>query len=124
MAKTDLTSVDEYIATQPDHVRPILQLVGDTIRAAVPGAEESITYQIPTYKLHGARVIYFAGWKEHFSLYPATAHVLETFGKELTPYEIEKATIRFPLTEPVPVELIAGIAKLRAENVLQEANET
>lgn len=121
MANTGLTSVDEYIATQPEDVQPILQLVRDTIRTAVPEAEESISYQIPAYKLRGARVVYFAGWKKHFSLYPAPDHVLETFKDELAPYEVAKGTIRFPLSEPVPVDLIAGIAKLRAKDALAEA---
>ena len=72
MAKTDFKSVDEYIATHPEDVQAILQRVRSTIRKAVPGAEEVISYQIPTYKLHGGYVVYFAGWKQHYSLYPAT----------------------------------------------------
>jgi len=115
MAKTDFRSVDEYIATHPEAVRAILQRVRSTIRKAVPGAEEAISYQIPTYKLHGGHVVYFAGWKQHYSLYPATDHLVAAFKDDLAPYEVGKGTIRFPLSEPVPVRLIARIAKFLAK---------
>src|SRR5687767_4070473 len=99
MAKTDFKSVDEYIATHPEVVQAILQRVRTTIRKAVPGAEEVISYQIPAYKLHGGAVIYFAGWKRHFSLYPATGPLVEAFRDDLAPYEVnDKGTIRFPLS--------------------------
>jgi uncharacterized protein YdhG (YjbR/CyaY superfamily) len=65
MPKTKFNSVDEYIATFPEDVQAILQRVRRTIRKAVPTADETISYDIPTYKVRGARVIYFAGWKEH-----------------------------------------------------------
>ena len=117
MAKSDFKSVDEYIASQPELVRGVLERVRSTIRKAVPGAEETISYQIPTYKLNGRAVIYFAGWKQHYSLYPSTSHVVAAFKDDLAPYEVNKGTIRFPLSEPVPVKLIAGIAKVRAKEV-------
>jgi uncharacterized protein YdhG (YjbR/CyaY superfamily) len=118
MATTDFGSVDEYIASQPRAVQGLLRKVRSTIRKAVPGAEEVISYQIPTYKLHGRAVVYFAGWKEHYSLYPATARLVAAFKRDLRPYEVnDKGTIRFPLTAPVPVKLIAGIAKFRAREV-------
>jgi uncharacterized protein YdhG (YjbR/CyaY superfamily) len=119
MAKTDFKSVDEYIASLPEDVQAILQRVRRTIRKAVPGAEESISYQIPTYKLHGERVLYFAGWKQHYSLYPATDRLVEAFKEDLAPYEVNKGTIRFPLFQPVPVKLIERIAKFRAEEVAE-----
>ena len=115
MAKTDYKSVDEYMAAQPEDVRAILQRVRSTIRKALPGAEEVISYQIPAYKLHGGAALYFAGWKKHFSLYPATDQMVEAFKDELAPYEVDKGTIRFPLSEPVPVKLIERIAKFRAK---------
>ncbi|MGH2663577.1 MAG: iron chaperone [Actinomycetota bacterium] len=115
MAKTDFKSVDEYIATHPEDVQAILQRVRSTIRKAGPGAEEVISYQIPTYKLHGDAVIYFAGWKKHFSLYPATDQLVEAFKDDLAPYEVSRGTIRFPLSQPVPVKLIEYIAKFRAK---------
>ena len=119
MAKTDFKSVDEYIASQPEAVRGILRRVRNTIRKAVPGAEEVISYKIPTYKLHSGPVLYFAGWKQHYSLYPATERVVAAFKDELAPYEVTKGTIRFPLSESVPAKLIERIAKFRAKEVAE-----
>jgi len=113
VAKTDFKSVDEYIALQPKATQAILKRVRIIIRKALPAAEEVISYQIPAYKLHAEPVIYFAGWKQHYSLYPATGGLVEAFKDELAPYAISKGTIRFPLSEPVPVKLIERIAKFR-----------
>jgi uncharacterized protein YdhG (YjbR/CyaY superfamily) len=121
MAKTDFKSVDEYIATHPEDVQAILQRVRSTIRKAVPGAEEVISYQIPTFKLHGAYVVYFAGWKQHYSLYPATDHLVAAFKDDLVPYKVDKGTIRFPLSQPVPVQLIERIAKFLAKEASERA---
>lgn len=119
MAKTDFKSVDEYIASQPEASQGILGRVRSTIREAVPGAEEVISYKIPTYKLHAEPVLYFAGWKQHYSLYPATGRVIAAFKDELASYEVNKGTIRFPLFQPVPVKLIGRIAKFRAKEVAE-----
>ena len=115
MPKTDFKSVDEYIATHPPDVQAILQRVRSTIHKAVPKAEEAISYQIPTFKLHGSYVVYFAGWKKHYSLYPASRQLVAAFKDDLAPYEVNKGTIRFPLSQAVPVKLIAGIAKFLAK---------
>ncbi len=117
MAKTDFKSVGEYIAAQPEDVQPILKRVRGTLRKALPDAGESISYQMPTYKLPGGAVIYFAGWKQHYSLYPASDRLVEAFQDELAPYEVNKGTIRFPIADPVPVKLIQRIAKFRAKEV-------
>jgi uncharacterized protein YdhG (YjbR/CyaY superfamily) len=119
MAKTDFTSVTEYISSQPVAVQRVLRRVRRTLRKALPRAEEVISYQIPTYKLHGRAVIYFAGWKQHYSLYPSTSRVVAAFKDDLAPYKMSKGTIRFPLSEPVPVKLIDGIAKVRAKEVTE-----
>jgi len=117
MAKTGFKSVDEYIASQPEAVQGALKLVRSTIRKAVPGAEEVISYKMPTYKLHGGAVLYFAGWRQHYSLYGATGRVVAAFKDDLARYEVNKGTIRFPLSEPVPVKLIERIAKFRAKEL-------
>jgi uncharacterized protein YdhG (YjbR/CyaY superfamily) len=114
MAKTNFTSVTEYIASRPEAVQRALKRVRSIIRKTMPEAEEVISYQIPAYKLHGRAVIYFAGWTEHYSLYPSTERLVVAFKAELAPYEVAKGTIRFPLSEPVPVKLIERIAKFRA----------
>jgi uncharacterized protein YdhG (YjbR/CyaY superfamily) len=121
VAKTDFKSVNEYIAAHPKDVRAILERARSTIRKALPGAEEVISYQIPTYKLHGGYVVYFAGWKQHYSLYPATDHLVAAFKDDLAPYEVNKGTIRFPLSQPVPVRLIGRIAKFLAKEAAERA---
>ena len=115
MARAASKSVDEYIARHPEEVQAILRRVRSIIRKAVPGAEEVISYQIPTYKLHGSYVVYFAGWKQHYSLYPASDRLVAAFRDGLAPYQVSKGTIRFPLTRPVPVKLIEGIMKFLAK---------
>ena len=122
MAKTDFKTVDEYIDTFPPDVRRTLTTVRQTIRKAVPDAEEVISYQLPAYKLGGNFVVYFGGFKEHFSLScPPPFTVFEAFGKELAPYGVSKSAIRFPLAEPVPTRLIADIARFRANEALARA---
>src|SRR5688572_6961245 len=105
MAKTDFKSVDDYVATFPESVQEVLRMVRNAIREGVPEAEEVISYQIPAYKLQGHPVIYFGGWKQHYSLYPVTERLLEAFKDDLAPYTVSKGTIRFPLSRPVPVDL-------------------
>jgi uncharacterized protein YdhG (YjbR/CyaY superfamily) len=117
MAKTAFKSVDDYIESQPQTVRGVLEIVRSTIRKAVPHAEEAISYGMPTYKLHDRPVLNFAGWKRHYSLYFATDGFMAAFQDELTQYDVQKGTISFPLSEPVPVKLIGRIAKFRAKEV-------
>jgi uncharacterized protein YdhG (YjbR/CyaY superfamily) len=119
MAKADFKSVDEYIASQPETVKGVLERVRSAIRKAVPEAEEAISYKMPMYKLPAGPVLYFAGWKQHFSLYPATASLVAAFKNDIAPYVVHKGTIRFPLAQPVPVKLIARIAKFRAKEVAE-----
>ena len=117
MAKTSFKSVSDYIASKPKDARVALERVRKAIRTAVPKAEEGLSYQMPTYTLNGVPVLYFAGWKAHYSLYPASDALIAAFERELAPYERSKGTIRFPLSEPVPVTLIARIARFRAKQL-------
>ena len=97
-----------------------LERVRSTIRKAVPTAEEVISYKIPCYKMPGGPVLFFAGWKQHYSLYPANARLIAAFKDELTPYDFNsKGTIRFPFSGPVPVKLIERIAKFRAKEIAE-----
>jgi uncharacterized protein YdhG (YjbR/CyaY superfamily) len=115
-------TVDEYIARFPPGVRPLLDRVRGAIREAIPEADELISYGLAGYKLHGRPVIYFGGWKAHYSIYPSTAPLVAAFKKELAPYEVnDKGTIRFPLSSPVPVALIGRLAKFRAKEVSEPA---
>ncbi len=119
MGKAHFTNVDEYIAAQPKTSQVALKLVRRTLRKALPRAEEVISYKIPAYRLNGEIVLYFAGWRQHYSLYPAGDRMVAAFKDEFASYKVSKGTIRFPLSEPVPVKLIDRIAKLRAEEAVQ-----
>lgn len=111
-------NVDAYVASFPRATRQVLERVRGTIRKALPRAEEAISYNIPAYRIGGRNVIYFAGWKEHYSIYPANDRMLSAFEKELAAYEVSgKGTVRFPLAEPIPVKLIERLAKFRAKEV-------
>ena len=107
-------SVDEYIAAQPEPVQPKLEQVRAAIRKAVPDAAESIGYGMPGYKLNGKPMLYFAGFKQHYSLFAASGSFFAQLQDELKGYEMRKGTVHFPLDKPVPVKLITRIAKLRA----------
>jgi uncharacterized protein YdhG (YjbR/CyaY superfamily) len=117
LAKTVFRSVNEYIASKPKDVRVVLERVRRAIRTAVPGAEETIAYQMPVYTLGGVPVLYFAGWKHHYSLYPASNALVAAFRDELARYQRTRGTIRFPLSEPVPEPLIKRIARFRARQL-------
>src|SRR5215472_8457570 len=114
-------SVDEYIAAQPEAVRLKRGKVRSAIRKAVPEAAESIGYRMPGYKLHGKPMLYFAAFKEHYSLFAASGTFFGELEAELKGYELRKGTIHFPLTKPVPVKLIRRIAKLRAAGIASTA---
>jgi len=107
-------SVDAYLAAQPEAAREVLRTVRQALRRALPDAEEIISYQIPAYRLPGGTALFFAGWKKHWSLYPAGKELVDAFRDELKPYKVnEKGTIQFPLDRPVPVDLIERIAAFR-----------
>jgi uncharacterized protein YdhG (YjbR/CyaY superfamily) len=120
-SRTTPADVAAYIAGFPRPVQAILKQVRGIVRKAVPGTEESISYQIPTYKLNGRPMIYFAAFKEHYSIYPSNTRLVAAFKDKLERYEKSKGTIRFPLSEPVPVRLIEAIVKFRAKEVEAEA---
>ena len=119
MAKTDFKSVDDYLASLPPATQQVLAQVRAAVREALPDAEEVISYQIPAYRIGKARVIYFAGWARHWSLYPLLG-VQDQLGDALAGYELSKGTIRFPLDQPVPVDLVKRIAKLRAQQAMRD----
>jgi uncharacterized protein YdhG (YjbR/CyaY superfamily) len=108
-------TVDEYIDAQRETAHAILQRVRAAILKALPGAEETISYNMPTYTLRGNFIIHFAAWKRHFSIYPASPKLIWSFKKELAAATLIKNTIRFPLDQPVPTALIERIAKFRVK---------
>ena len=102
-------TIDEYIARQPEEFRPYLNKVRDAIRAALPEAEERISWSMPTYwKKHN--LIHFACFKKHIGLYPGPEAV-EAFREQLREFKTDKGSIRLPYDKPLPIELITAIAK-------------
>ncbi|HET6892348.1 MAG TPA: DUF1801 domain-containing protein, partial [Pyrinomonadaceae bacterium] len=106
--------IDDYIASFPEDVQKILKKVRTTIRQTAPDAEETISYQIPTFKLKGTYLIYFAGFKNHISLYPAPRGA-EEFKEVLSAYEGGKGTVQFPLNQPIPYDLRKRIVKFKVK---------
>lgn len=119
-APTTPATIDEYIAGFPPAIQEILQQIRATIRAAAPDAQETISYQMPTFTLQG-NLVHFAAFKQHIGFYPTpsgTAH----FEAALAPYQSGKGSVRFPLDAPIPYDLIADIVRFRvAESVAQAA---
>ena len=113
------TTIDEYIAGFPPDVQKILRQVRTTIRQAAPGAEETISYRMPTFTLNGY-LVYFAGFKNHIGFYPIQTGI-EKFKKELARYEQGKGSVQFPLDQPMPYDLIRKIVKFRVKENLARA---
>jgi uncharacterized protein YdhG (YjbR/CyaY superfamily) len=118
--QTTPRNIDEYIAGFPNNVQEILEKIRMTIRKAARGAEETISYQIPTFTLKGKYLVYFAAYKKHIGLYPAPRGV-EKFKKELSAYEGGRGTVRFPFDKPIPFGLIGRIVKFRVKQNLERA---
>ncbi|PWT72507.1 MAG: hypothetical protein C5B59_15670 [Bacteroidetes bacterium] len=107
------STVTEYIAGQPDAIRPKLQQLRETIRKAAPDAEELISYQIPAFKYHGM-LIWYAAFTKHLGIYPTKGTVLK-FKEKAKPYVSGMATLRFDVDKPLPLKLITEIVKYRIE---------
>ena len=106
-------NIDEYIAGFPKNIQKTLQEMRMAIRKAAPTAEETIKYAIPTFTLNG-NLVSFAAFKNHIGFYPAPTGE-ESFKKELSAYDGEKSTVRFPLDKPLPLTLIARMVKFRVK---------
>jgi uncharacterized protein YdhG (YjbR/CyaY superfamily) len=109
-----MNAVDAYIAGFPAEVQERMQALRKTIRKVIPDAEESITYQIPTFKLNGKAVVYFAGFIKHIGFYPVPVGNPE-FGDELAAYASGKGTAKFPMNQPIPLNLVEKIVKFRVK---------
>lgn len=113
------TNIDEYIARYPEDIQKILEKMRATIREAAPEAEETISYQIPTFTLKG-NLVHFAAFKNHIGFYPAPSGIKQ-FKNELSPYVGGKGTVKFPLDKPIPYDLIAEIVRFRVRENLEKA---
>lgn len=112
-------TIDEYIETFPEETQLLLLEIRAAIKAVAPQAEETINYQIPTFKLHG-NLVHFAGFKNHIGFYPAPSGI-EAFKEQLSGYKGAKGSVQFPIEEPLPIGLIQEIVKFRVKENLEKA---
>lgn len=110
---TPAISVDTYISQFPPRTQRLLKQLRKTIRSAAPKAEECISYGIAGYKQNGI-LIYFAGFQNHVSVYPAPRND-PAFQKELLQYKGGKGTVQFPLEKDLPLDLVNRIVRFRLE---------
>ena len=116
--KIPFSNIEEYIALQPVERRATLEKLRQVIRKAAPGAEEVISYQMPAFRFHGM-LVFFAGAKNHYGLYPTRSGV-DNFRDKLKAYKILPGTIQFPYDKPVPVKLVTEIVKFRVKENLEK----
>ncbi len=117
--KITYESIDDYIIQAPLEIRKKLEAVRKVIHEAAPEAEEKISYQMPTFFLHG-NLVHFAAFKKHIGFYPAPSGI-EAFQEELAQYKGAKGSVQFPLDKPLPLDLISRIVKFRAAENREKA---
>lgn len=108
-----IETIEEYIQTFRPDIREILQNIRATIRDVAPEAEEAIRYGIPTFRLH-RNLVHFAAYRDHIGFYPGPS-AIDSFREELSPYDLSKGTIRFPIDKPVPLDLVRRIVQYRVK---------
>ena len=117
-SNTTPESIEEYISNFPPEVQEILKTLRKVIQESAPDATEKISYQMPTFDLHG-NLVHFAAFKNHIGFYPAPSGI-EAFKEELSQYKGAKGSVQFPIDKPLPYELISKIVKFRVtENIKQ-----
>jgi len=112
-SRKQFKTIDEYIAAFPKHVE-VLEKIRRAIRESASEAEEAIRYGIPTFKLNGRDLVYFAAWKKHVGFYPIPS-ATKAFKKELDSYKHGKGSIRFPFDRPIPYDLVKKIVRFRVK---------
>jgi len=115
--KKQFKTIDAYIQTLPKDVQTILQKVRKTIQKAAPDAVETISYQMPTFKLNGKGLVYFAAYEKHIGFYPIPSG-MKAFEKQLAPYKQGKGSVQFPIDQPIPYDLVRRIVVFRAKENL------
>jgi uncharacterized protein YdhG (YjbR/CyaY superfamily) len=113
------TTIDQYIGSFPEEIRIILEKMRQTVRGAAPQAIETINYQMPTFKLNGKNLVHFAAFKDHIGFYPLPSGI-SSFQDELAPYAGGKGSVRFPLSKPIPYDLVKKIVKYRVKENLNK----
>ena len=101
-------TIDDYISLQDESVQPRLESIRETIRTAIPEAQEKISWSMPTF-WKGRNIIHFAASKKHIGLYPGD-EATEAFADRLSEFDTSKGTIRLPHNRELPLELVRDIA--------------
>ena len=108
-------TVAEYLATLTQERRVRLEALGTAARAAAPDAVESIAYGMPALRMDGHFLVSWSAFKAHDSLFPASDGVVQGLGDQVAPYVTGRGTLRFPLKEPLPIDLIERIVRIRVD---------
>jgi uncharacterized protein YdhG (YjbR/CyaY superfamily) len=116
--KTTFKDIDDYISIQTPEVQILLEQMRQTIKKAAPEAEEVISYSMPAFKYHGM-LVYFAAYKNHIGFY-ATPTGHSEFKEELSTYKQGKGSVQFPLSQPLPLDLISRIVQFRGKENLKK----
>ena len=119
--KVKFNSIDEYIGLFPSEVQDILTTLRKVIKESAPGATEKISYQMPTFAMHG-NLVHFAAYKKHIGFYPAASGVA-AFTDKLVEYKTSKGAIQFPIDKPLPYELIREIVQFRVDENRKRAED-
>ena len=117
-----ISTIDEYIAQYPADMQKILTKIRKTIRKAAPKASEKISWGMPTFHQE-KNLVHFAVAKNHIGFYPTTEGVT-AFTDELDGYKTSKGAIQFPLSKPVPYDLITRITAFRVEQAKEKQTAT
>jgi len=121
-ARAKPESIDQYIAVCSPEVRAILKKLRSTVkRAAPPETEETISYRMPAFLLHGV-LVYFAAFKNHIGMFPPIRGDAK-LEAAVAKYAGPKGNLKFPLDEPIPYSLVARIVKFRAKQNLAKAKK-
>ncbi|HXI81656.1 MAG TPA: DUF1801 domain-containing protein [Verrucomicrobiae bacterium] len=107
------TGVEEYLGALAPDRRAVMDELRATIRAAAPGATESIAYDMPALRSDGQFLVSYAAYKRHYSLFPASGTVVGALGDEVAPYLSGKGTIQFPASAPIPMALVRKVVSIR-----------
>ena len=116
------SNIDDYISLQAPEVQPLLKQVRETLLDAAPGAEEYISYMMPSFRYNGKILVYFAAHKNHLGFY-ATPSGNIAFSEELKDYKSSKGAVQFPLDRPIPYDLIRRMVQYKLEEIMASSTK-